>query len=105
MFLYGQRRENVLNEIPCRTTRFLNSFYTNTIRSWNNIGYEFRNCGTLRKYLVYMTLVVLKVYFNLGLKNHNFLDIPSAICDCGGGKKIPSISLLNVLYLQLPRLI
>ena len=40
---YGQRRENVLHEIPCRTSRFLNSFYPDTIRSWNNIGYEFRN--------------------------------------------------------------
>ena len=49
MFLYGQRRENVLHEIPFRTTRFLNSFYPDTIRSWNYIGYEFRNCSTLSK--------------------------------------------------------
>ena len=28
--LYGQRRENVLHEIPCRTTRFFNSFYPDT---------------------------------------------------------------------------
>ena len=40
MFLYGQRREN---EIPCWTSRFLNSFYPDTIRSWNNIG---MNTGT-----------------------------------------------------------
>ena len=26
-FLYDQRRENVLHEIPCRATRFFNSFY------------------------------------------------------------------------------
>ena len=32
-FLYGQRRENVLHEIPCRTTRFVNSFYPDTTRS------------------------------------------------------------------------
>ena len=50
MFLYGQRRENVLHEIPCRTFRFLNSFYPDTIRSWNNIGYEFRNCSSLSKF-------------------------------------------------------
>ena len=89
MFIYGRRRENVLHEIPCRTSRFLNSFYPDTIRSWNNIGYEFRNCSTLskfkskllnlirpvptpppppkRQYLVHMTLVVLKFYFNLEL--------------------------------------
>ena len=29
-FLYGQRRENELHEIPCRTTRFFNSFYPDT---------------------------------------------------------------------------
>ena len=77
MFLYGQRRENVLHEIPCRTSRFLNSFYPDTIRSWNNIGYEFRNCSSQNyststvppksQYLLYMTLVVLNFYFNLGL--------------------------------------
>ena len=50
MFLYGQRRENVLHEIPCRTSRFLNSFYPDTIRSWNNIGYEFRNCSSLSEF-------------------------------------------------------
>ena len=49
MFLYGQRRENVLHGIPYRTSRFLNSFYPDTIRSWNNIGFEFRNCSTLSK--------------------------------------------------------
>ena len=50
MFLYGQRRENVLHETPCRTSRFLNSFYPDTIRSWNNIGYEFRNCSSLSQF-------------------------------------------------------
>ena len=49
MFLCGQRRENVLHEIPCRTSRFLNSFYPDTTRSWNNIGFEFRNCSSLSK--------------------------------------------------------
>ena len=48
-FLHDQRRENVLHEILCRTTRFLNSFYPDNIRWWNNIGFEFRNCRTLCK--------------------------------------------------------
>ena len=29
-FLYAQRRENALHKIPCRTTRFFNSFYPDT---------------------------------------------------------------------------
>ena len=49
-FLYGQRRENVLHEIPCRTTRFFNSFYPDTTRTWNNIGFELRNCETISKF-------------------------------------------------------
>ena len=49
-FLYGQSRENVLHEIPCRTTRFFNSFYPDTTRSWNNIGFELRNCETISKF-------------------------------------------------------
>ena len=47
MSLYGLRRENVLHEIPCRTSRFLNSFYPDTIRSRNNIGYEFSTAVVL----------------------------------------------------------
>ena len=50
MFLYGQLLENVSHDIPCRTTRFLNSFYPDTIRLWNNIGYEFGNCSTFSKF-------------------------------------------------------
>ena len=49
-FLYGQRQENVLHEIPCRTTRFFNSFYPDTTRSWNNIGFELRKCETISKF-------------------------------------------------------
>ena len=44
------RRENVLHGIPCRTNRFFNSFYPDTIRSWNNIGFELWNCETISKF-------------------------------------------------------
>ena len=104
-FLYGQRRENVLHEIPCRTSRFLNSFYPDTIRSWNNIGFEFRNSSSLSKFKSKLLSLIrptqksifsihdpcgIKLLFQLrvGLsplkghkKNHNFSDTPSAICD------------------------
>ena len=40
----------VLHEIPCRTTRLFNSFYPDTTRSWNNIGFELRNCETISKF-------------------------------------------------------
>ena len=127
MFLYGQRRENVLHEIPCSSSRFLNSFYPDTIRSWNNIGYEFRNCSSLSKfkskllnlnpksqYLVFMTLVVLNFYFTLGLasvhskairKIITFWTLHRQYVTVEAVRKIPFISLLNVPYLQLSGLI
>ena len=129
MFLYGQRRENVLHEIPCRTSRFLNSFYTDTIRSWNNIGYEFRNCSSLSKFKSKSLNLIrppkksifgihepcgIKLLFQLrvGLsplkghkKNHNFLTLHRQYVTVEAVRTIPSISLLNVLYLQLSGLI
>ena len=97
-FRYCQHQINVLHEIPCRTTRFLNSFYPDTIRLWKNIDL---NPGTVSKfksknqYLPYMTLVVLKFYFNLGLAIQIHRKYATVVV----------ISLLNVLYLQLPGLI
>ena len=103
MFLYGQRWENVLHEIPCGTSRFLNSFYPDIIRSWNNIGYVFRNCSSLSKFKSKLLnlirppkiLVVLNFYFNLGLALVHSKAIRKIItfwtlhwqCDCGGGKE------------------
>ena len=108
-FLYGQRRENVLHEIPCRTTRFFNSFYPDTTRSWNNIGFELRNCETISKFKQKLLSLIrppkksifgihdphgIRILFQLrvGLsllkghkQNHNYLDTPSGISDCGDG--------------------
>ena len=110
-FLYGQRHDNALHEIPCRTTRFSNSFYPDAIRSWNNIGFEFRSCETISKFKTELLRLIrppkksiygihdrcgIKILFQLrvGLsplkchkKNHNFLDTPSDLCDCGDGNE------------------
>ena len=99
MFLYGQRRGNVLHEIPCRTSRFLNSF---TLILFDRGTILVMNSGTavvLAKYkLKFLNLIRppkksifgihdpcgIKLLFQLrvGLsplkghkKNHNFLDI------------------------------
>ena len=95
--------ENVLHEIPCRTSRFLNSFFPDTIRSWDNIVCEFRNCSSLSKFKSKLLNLIrppkksifgihdrcgIKLLFQLrvGL-SHNFLDTPSAISDCAVGKE------------------
>ena len=105
--LYGQRRENVLYELPCRTSRYQNSFFPDATKSWNNIGLEIRNIEQLslfKKTLLSFIRPARKSFYNIrnpagikklfrlrvGLselkshkKNHNFLDTPSDICDCG----------------------
>ena len=109
--LYGQRRENVLHEIPCRTLKFYNSFYPDSVRSWNNIGFELRNCETLSKFKLKLLSLIrppkktifgihdpfgIKILFQLRLglsslkshkKRHKFLDTPSEICECGNGNE------------------
>ena len=98
-FLYGQRRENVLHEIPCRTTRFFNSFFPDITRSWNNIGFELRRCETISKFKQELLTLIrppkksifgihdprgIRILFQLRVGLY-FLDTPSGICDCGDG--------------------
>ena len=45
--LYGSRSSNVLRPIYCRTERYQNSFFPNSVNSWNNIGPELRGCFTI----------------------------------------------------------
>ena len=45
--LYGQRSDNVLNEIVCRTSSFMHSFFPDSIKRWNVIGSEFRSLSTI----------------------------------------------------------
>ena len=41
--IYGSRSPSILCEIKCRTSKYMNSFFPNCVRSWNNIGDELRN--------------------------------------------------------------
>ena len=45
--LYGIRSGNVLREITCKTNRYKESFYPHCIKSWNEIGPEFREAVSL----------------------------------------------------------
>jgi len=45
--LFGTRSGNVLNEIRCNSSRYRNSFYPDSIKSWNLIGPELRNSQTI----------------------------------------------------------
>ena len=75
MFLYGQRRENVLHEIPTAFTLILCDRGTILVMNSGtavvvaNLSQNYSTSSVPQKsqYLVFMTLVVLNFYFNLGL--------------------------------------
>ena len=48
--IYGSRSQKVLNDIRCNTQSYSNSFYPDSVRSWNNIGAELRNSINLKKF-------------------------------------------------------
>ena len=97
----------MLYELPCRTSRYQNSFFPDATKSWNNIGLEIRNIEQLslfKKTLLSFIRPARKSFYNIrnpagikklfrlrvGLselkshkKDHNCLDTPSNMCVCG----------------------
>ena len=45
--IYGQRRPKILHEIKCRTAKYMNSFFPNCVKSWNNMSDEIRYSDSL----------------------------------------------------------
>jgi len=102
--LFGTRSENVLNNIRCNTDRYSDSFYPNSIKSWNDIGPELRNSPNIlsfKKSILSLIRPLSKSIFNIynppviktlfqlrvGLSplhdhkmRHNFKDTPSSKC-------------------------
>ena len=104
--LFGYRGTNVLRTIFCRTVRYGNSFFPDSVNSWNNLGPELRGAPSLsifKKNLLKIIRPEKRSIFNIfdhkgiswifqlrvGLsslkchkKFHNFLDTPDDICQC-----------------------
>ena len=104
--IFGSRSSDVLHNISCRTSKFMNSFFPNVVRSWNNISDEERNSCSIEifKKKLYSLIRPPKretygIHDPVGLKNifrlsvglshlnfhkykHNFLDTPSPLCAC-----------------------
>ena len=104
--LFGHRSTNVLRSIPCRTERYLKTFYPDGVMSWNNIGPELRGAKSLsifKKNILKIIRPEKKEIFNIhnpsgirwifqlrvGLsplkthkKRHNFQDTPDDTCLC-----------------------
>ena len=97
---------NDYHEIFCITSRYMNSFFHNVIKSWNGIGPEFQSCtslGSFKRSILNLIRPIkhptfgihdplgLKRIFQLRVslsplkchkKGHNFIDTPNDWCDC-----------------------
>ena len=104
--LFGDRYTNVLNTLFCRTDRFLNSFFPDSIHMWNDLGPELRGAESLsvfkqRLLKLYRPLKksLFDIYDTFGIKyifqlrvglsplkshkkSHNFQDTPDDTCHC-----------------------
>ena len=48
--IYGNSSPNIIHEIRCRTRKYMNSFFPNCVKSWNNIDDELRNSEALDRF-------------------------------------------------------
>ena len=104
--LYGNRSDNVLRGIFCRTNRYKKSFYPHSIQAWNDIGPDLRQEVSLSVFKTNILKLIrplkndtfgvydpkgIKRLFQLrvGLsplnghkKRHNFRDTRSDVCSC-----------------------
>ena len=102
----GYRSTNVIETIFCRTDRYLNSFFPDSVIAWNGIGSVLRGAESLsvfKKNILKVIRPVKKSLFNIhnpngirwifqmrvGLsplkshkKSHNFQDTPDDLCAC-----------------------
>ena len=99
---------NVFKEIKYGTQRYLNSFFPDATKNWNNVITDFNDLPTfekLKKHLISLYRPEIKQTFNIhnphlryifqlrvGLshlryhkKRHHFIDTPSDKCSCGKG--------------------
>ena len=104
--LFGYRSSNVIRPIACRTERYRNSFYPDSVISWNGIGPELRGAKSLsifKKNILKIIRPMRRSIFGIhnpkgigwifqlrvGLsslkshkKSHNFQDTPDDECIC-----------------------
>ena len=125
--LFGRHPTNDLYEFSCRTQRFRNSFYPDSVICWNKLNPDIRKIDTLKKFkesILKEIKPLPKSIFNLhdpnGVKyiyqlrvglsplrehkyRHNFLDTPCDLCSCGTGVESTEHFLLKCPSFMEPR--
>ena len=93
-------------EFMCNTNKYMNSYFPDVIKSWNNLGSEFHNIVSLNSFKNQLIKLIrpnakpiFKLHDALGIKllyqlrvglsplkchkkNHNFVDTPNDWCNC-----------------------
>ena len=104
--LFDHNPRNTFHEIKCKSFRYMNSFFPDAIRSWNNVITHFPNVpsiyslkGHIKSLICPKAKSTFGVHDPLGIrylfqlrvdlsplrshqKNHNFIDTPSGLCHC-----------------------
>ena len=117
--LYGIRSGNVLREITYKTNRYKKCFYPHCIKSWNEIGPEFREAVSLSVFKTNILKLIrppgkeifhvhdpqgIKRLFQIRvglsrLKSHkkrfNFRDTPTDTCTCSSNSETSQHYLLH----------
>ena len=99
-------RSTSYHEFLCNTNKYMNSFFPDVIKSWNNLGSEFHNIVSLNIFKNKLISLIrpnaksiFKLHDALGIKflyqlrvglsplkchkkNHNFVDTPDDWCAC-----------------------
>ena len=116
--LYGYRANNILKDIACKTDRYRNSFFPDSVSLWNDLGPELRSAESIsvfKRKLLKLYRPEKKSLYNIhdngtkwiyqlrvGLsplrshkKSHHFLDIHYDTCSCSRGTETTCHFLLK----------
>ena len=44
---HGSNNKNVYHNVFCNTPRYMNSFFPDAVKLWNNIGEDFHSCNSI----------------------------------------------------------
>ena len=118
---------SMYHEVACKTSRYMNSFFPDSIKSWNNIGADFSSSTSIGQFKKNINVLIrpkpkpvfgihdpvgLRFLFQLrvGLSplnchkcSHNFADTPTDWCNCHCAPEDTSHFLLSCDLFSLPR--
>ena len=126
-FLYGDDHPLQYREIFCNTLRYKNSFFPDVIKTWNNIGHDFKNVNNILAFKKCLNALIrpkekstFRIFDPRGInylfqmrvglsplkyykKKYEFLDTPHDLCDCGSASEDNQHFLFHCSFYILQR--